>query len=208
MKTKRNAICAAIALLVLTSCAGKIRYPTYYTLEIPPPPTAATAMARFHGTVAVRGFESAPYIRQKRIVYRPVPEEVGFYEYHRWVNDPADMVTTAMIDSLRSSHLFSSVKRYDGQEQQDYLMSGRLERLEETDYGGGVRVTAKLTAELVNLHTGATEWTDGATETLGIDQRSVNAVVIELSHAVQKSIDDLIVSLDQKALTVSEKPSR
>jgi hypothetical protein len=34
-------------------------------------------------------------------------------------------------------------------------MSGRLERLEEIDYGGGVRVEAKLSAELLNLRSGA-----------------------------------------------------
>ena len=185
--------CAA-AVLLLGSCGGKVVYPKYYTIEIPPTPKSQADNARYPGGLAVRRFESASYIRQKRIVYRPVPEEIAFYEYHRWVNDPAEMVTTAMIDSLRSSGLFLSVKRYDGEDKQDYLMAGRLEQLEEIDYGGGVRVTAKLSAELVNLRTGAT-WTDDAAETLKVDQRNVNAVVVELSHAVQKSIDRLIAGV-------------
>lgn len=187
----------AVALL-LTGCGGKILYPTYYTMDLPPAPTNLAAKARFPGTLAVRPFESAPYIRQKKIIYRPVPEEIGFYEYHQWVTDPGEMVTTAVMDSLRASGLFSSVKRYDGQNQQDYLMVGRLEKLEEIDYGGGVSVTAELSAELIDLHSGATEWTDDAAETLKVDEHSVNSVVIELSRAVQKSIDRLMTSLDHE----------
>ena len=197
MKTMANTTVLALALLALAACGGKILYPKYYSMEILPPP-AHPANARVFGTVAVRRFESAPYIRQKKIVYRPVPEEIGFYEYHRWVNDPAEMITSAMIESLRSSGLFSSVTQYDAQNQQNYLMAGRLERLEETDYGGHVSVTARLSAELVNLRTGATEWTGDAAETLKVDERSVNSVVIELGHAVQKTIDRLITSLDQQ----------
>jgi ABC-type uncharacterized transport system auxiliary subunit len=208
MKILTNWIILGLSTLLLGGCGGKILYPKYYMLEMPTPPAAVTGNTRFAGALAVRRFESAPYIRQKRIVYRQVPEEIGFYEFHRWVSDPADMVTTAMIDSLRASHLFSSVKWYDGQEKQDYLMAGRLERLEETDYGGAVGVTAKLSAELINLHTGATDWTDNATETLKVDESSVNSVVIELSHAVQKSIDGLILSLDHKADTVSVNSPR
>ena len=194
MKTVANTTVLALALLALAACGGKILYPKYYSMEIPPQPVHR-ANARVLGTLAVRRFDSAPYIRQKKIVYRPVPEEIGFYEYHRWVNDPAEMVTSAMIESLRSSGMFSLVKRYDGQNEQDYLMAGRLDRLEETDYGGHVSVTAKLSAELLNLRTGTTEWTGDAAETLKVDERNINSIVIELGNAVQKSIDQLITSV-------------
>ena len=131
-------------------------------------------------------------------MYRQTPEEIGFYDYHRWAADPAETVTTAMIDSLRSSRLFSFVKRYDGQGQQDFLLVGRLERLEEIDYGGGVRVEARISAELMNLHAGATVWTGDADETVGIDTRNVNSVVAGMSDTVRKSIDRLVASLNQQ----------
>lgn len=201
MRIIANITACAVALLLLADCGGKILYPKYYTLEVPAAPPRPVANARFPGTLAVRRFESAPYIRQKRIVYRPAPEEIGFYEYHRWATDPAEMITAAVIDSLRASGLFLSVKRYDGQNQQDYLMVGRVEKLEENDFGRAVAVTAKLSAELVNLRTGTTEWTGDAAETLKLDTATVNSVVQEMSHAVQKSIGRLIVSLDQQSAT-------
>jgi ABC-type uncharacterized transport system auxiliary subunit len=193
-------VTACAAALLMASCGGKILYPKYYTLEIPPAPARAVNGTRFSGIVAVRRFDSAQYLRQGRIVYREAPEEIGFYEYHRWADDPAQMVTTAMIESLRSARLFSLVKPYDGHDQQDYLIVGRLERLEELDYGNAVGVVAKISAELVNLRTGSTEWSDDAAETLKVDKANVNSVVLEMSHAVQKSIDHLVASLDQQTL--------
>ena len=191
---------ACVATLLLSACGGKILYPHYYTLDIPPAPKPAVSDPRLPATLAVRRFETPPYIRQGRIAYRQGPAEIDFYDYHRWAADPAATVTTAVMDSLRSSRLFSFVKPYDSQTQQDYLMSGRLERLEEIDYNGGVRVEAKLSAELVNLRTGDTVWTGDADETLGVETRDVGSVVVEMSHAVQKSIDRLVASLDQQLL--------
>jgi uncharacterized lipoprotein YmbA len=187
----------AVALL-MAGCAGKIRYPSYYALQVAPAPRPSVSDARLPGTLAVRRFETPPYLRQGRIVYRQAPTEIGFYDYHRWAAEPGETVTAAMIESLRSSRLFSFVKRYDGQDRQDYLMVGRLERLDEIDYGGGVRVEAKLSAELVNLRAGVTVWTGDADETVSVDTRNVGAVVAEMSHAVQKSIDRLVANLDQQ----------
>ena len=187
-----------VVTLLMAGCGGKILYPQYYALDIPPAPRQAVSDARLPATLAVRRFETPPYLRQGRIVYRQSPAEIGFYNYHRWAADPATTVTTAVIDSLRSSRLFSFVKPYDGQSQQDYLLSGRLERLGEMDYGGSVRVEANLSADVVNLRTGDTVWTGDAAEILRVDTRNVNSVVEEMSHAVQKSIDRLVASLGQQ----------
>ena len=189
---------ASVLTLLMAGCGGKILYPHYYALDIPPAPRQAVSDTRMPATLAVRRFETPPYLRQGRIVYRQAPAEIGFYEYHRWAADPAATVTTAVIDSLRSSGLFSFVKPYDGQSRQDYLMSGRIERLEEIDYGGSVRVEAKLSAELVDLRTDATVWTGDADETLKVEAPNVNSVVVEMSHAVQKSIDRLMADLDRQ----------
>ena len=198
MTTRIGGASACAVTLLMAGCGGKILYPHYYALDIPPAPGPAVSDARLPATLAVRRFETPPYLRQGRIVYRKAPAEIGFYDYHRWAADPAETVTAAVIDSLRSSRLFSFVKPYDGQGQQDYLMSGRLERLEEIDYGSSVRVEAKLSAELVDLRTGATVWTGDADETLGVETRNVNSVVVEMSQAIQENIARLVASLNQQ----------
>jgi uncharacterized lipoprotein YmbA len=188
---------ACLAAVLLAGC-GEIRYPTYYALNIVPPSRPAADDVRRSVTVAVRRFDTSDYIRQGRIVYRETPEEIGFYDYHRWAADPGTAITTAMIDALRASRVFSLVVPYDGRrEQQECVLSGRLERLDEVDYGGGVRVEARILAELVNQRTGETLWTGDASETSKIDTRTVGSVVDAMSHAVATSIERLVESMEQ-----------
>jgi ABC-type uncharacterized transport system auxiliary subunit len=199
MRLKTLAIAnGCLCALLISGCAGKVRYPNYYALSIPPAPIADPPAARQPATLAVRRFESPAYLRQGRIVYREAPDEIGFYEYHRWAADPGAVVTTAVIDSLRSSHLFASVGPYASEQRPDYLLTGRLERLDEIDYGGGVKVEARLSAELTNLRTGAVVWTGNTSETSNIDQRNLNSVVAEMSATAQASIQRLLADMQDR----------
>jgi len=197
MKTIMLASSLSLALLTL-GCVGKIRYPKYYTLEFAPTLRRGASEPPKLGTVAVRPFGTSAYLRQGRIVYREAPNQVGFYEYHRWAADPGAAVTTGVMESLRSSGLFSLVERYDDHDKPEYLMSGRLERLDEIDYAGAVRVEARLSAHSVNLRTGASVWAGDATETSTVDSQTVNSVVAAMSTAVQACVDQLITSMQQK----------
>jgi uncharacterized lipoprotein YmbA len=200
-------IIAFIVALLMAGCMGKVRYPKYYTLEIAPATKPAVNDARLPAAVAVRRFETPAYLRQGRIVYREAPEEVGFYDYHRWAADPGATVTAAVIASLRSAGLFSLVKQYDSYDKPEYLLNGRLERLDEIDYGGAVRVEAKLSAELVNLRTGATVWAGEATETSKVEPRNINSVVAAMSQAVQRNINRLVAGMGEQ-ISKSEATSR
>lgn len=194
----KTLVTGCLLALLTIGCGGRTRYPSYYTLAIAPPPDPAVNEARSLGNLAVQRFETAAYLRQGRIVYREAPNKVGFYEYHRWANDPSETIATAVTKSARLSGLFSRVEPYHGDEKPEYLLSGRLERLDEIDYGGGVRVEAELSAQLVNLRTGYTVWSGVADETSKVDSRTVNSVVGEMSHAVQTSIDRLMADMERQ----------
>ena len=197
--TKTIMIASAWSLaLLMVGCGGKIRYPKYYTLELAPTLRPAASDPLTLGTLAVRPFGTSAYLRQGRIVNREAPNEVAFYEYHRWAADPGATVTTAVTDNLRSSGLFSLVERYGVHDKPEYLMTGRLERLDEIDYAGAERVEAKLSANLVNLRTGTTVWVGDATKTSAVEARTVNSVVAAMSTAVQACSYELIASMEQK----------
>lgn len=66
------------------------------------------------------------------------------------------------------------------------------------DYAGPVRVEAQISAELVNLRIGATEWTGNAPQILNVDNRNVDSVVRAMNGAVQNGIDQLTASLNQR----------
>src|SRR6266568_4938739 len=55
----------ALAALLIAGCAGKVRYPKYYALQIAPPLQPALNSARLPAAVAVRRFETPAYLRQR-----------------------------------------------------------------------------------------------------------------------------------------------
>ncbi len=196
MKQHFSAVLTMLALsLALTGClGGKVKYPTYYTLQVPPPPDPpATAAVR--PRLAVREFTSPGYLREGAIVYRESPEQIGFYDYHRWAMNPRDFVTNAIVDRLRAGGAFADVKLYDGHSDVDYVLSGRLEKLEELDYGGGVRVEVAVSAQITNLKTGTTVWTNAVDDVERVEQHSVLGVVSKMSRAVERSIEKLVSSV-------------
>lgn len=191
--------CAPVLIITLAvsiafvGCAGKVKYPTYYTLHVPRSPTPpAGPYART--SVAVREFGAPGYLRQGPLVYRASPEQIGFYDYHRWAADPRQFVTAAVAERLRSTGSLAEITVYDGRSHADYVISGRLEKLEEVDYGGGVKVEVELSAQMTNVRTGTTVWSSSASDIEDVSQRNVPAVVGEMSKAMDRAIEKLLSS--------------
>ena len=187
----------------LIGCVGRVRYPAYYTLHVPPAVDAPTA-GRGPASVAVCEFRSPAYLRQGAIVYRASPEQIGFYNYQRWAVDPREFVTNAIADRLRASGRFAEVKIYDGRPDVDFILTGRLEKLEEVDYEGGVRVEVALSAQMTDLRSGKTVWANAASETAEVNKRTIPAVVAEMSQAMDGAIRKLLATLAVSTTTSLE----
>jgi ABC-type uncharacterized transport system auxiliary subunit len=127
-------------------------------------------------------------------VYRASPEQIGFYDYHRWAADPRQFVTAAVAERLRSTGSLAEITVYDGRSHADYVIIGRLEKLEEVDYGGGVKVEVALSAQMTNVRTGTTVWSSSASDIEDVSQRNVPAVVREMSKAMDRAIEKLLSS--------------
>ena len=192
MKNKLIAISFVLtALTTLAGCGGAVKYPNYYALHIPPPPDPP-AQEDVRASLAVREFRSPTYLHQGAIVYKTSPEQVGFYNYHRWAVDPREVVTNAVTDRLRASGNFTQVKPYDGRSDVDFVLSGRIEKLEEVDYESGVKVEVAITAQMTNLSTGAAVWTNTVDEVGTVAQRDVAAVVSEMNRTMERAIEKLL----------------
>jgi ABC-type uncharacterized transport system auxiliary subunit len=191
VKKLLNVLALTLAIVtILTGCGGKIRHPAYYTLNLPAPPDPP-AKESVRTSIAVREFQAPSYLRQGPIVYRSTPEEIGFYEYHRWAADPRTLVTGAVIDHLRASGQYSTVSMYNGRPDNDFIFSGKLEKLEEVDYESGVRVEVAISAQITRVSTGATVWSDAVSETGTVSQRNVRGVVSEMNRTVDLAINKL-----------------
>jgi uncharacterized lipoprotein YmbA len=181
-----------MALLALGGCAG-IKYPNYYTLNMPALVSVLRSTAPISGTVLVQEFGAPAYLRQGPIIYRPEPEQIAFYNFHHWAEDPRKTVTAAMVRDLRQT--FQSAELYYGRDDADFLMTGSLDRLEERDDGRSVWVDVALSASVKSLKTGRVIWSSTSSRTSAVDQRSVPGVVAtmarELSEASGKLVDSL-----------------
>jgi ABC-type uncharacterized transport system auxiliary subunit len=170
---------------------------------VPPPPDPPVP-ENVHATLAIREFRSPKYLRQGAIVYKTSPEQIGFYNYHRWAVDPREFLTNAVADRLRASGNFSQVKVYDGRPDFDYVLSGRIEELEEIDYEGGVKVQVAISAQMVSVATGATVWTNSVSEVGTVSQRDVPAVVSAMNGTMGQAIEKL---LSPAPTAISIKPN-
>jgi ABC-type uncharacterized transport system auxiliary subunit len=194
MKKLTTALALMMTLLPVLSGCGRVRYPAYYTLNLPAPPDPPVA-ENVRTSIAVREFQAPNYLKQGPVVYRPTPEEIGFYEYHRWASDPRMLVTSAVIDHLRAGGQFSMVSMYDGRPNNDYVFSGRLEKLEEVDYQAGVKVEVAISAQITRVATGATVWSNAVSEVGTVSERSVPGVVSEMNRRMDVAINKLLVTL-------------
>ena len=184
-------VLAFCSLTILTGCAGRTRYPSYYTLNLPAPPDPPAA-ENAKATVAIREFTAPAYLRRGAIVFKTSPESIGFYAYHRWAVDPCELVSDSMRDRLSATGLFAQVKRYDGRPDAEYIVSGRLEKLEEIDYEGGVKVVVAISAQMIRLDTGATVWTKAVSKVGNVEKRDVAAVVSAMSDTMDRAIQELL----------------
>jgi len=89
----------------------------------------------------------------------------------------------------------------------EYLLSGRLERLDEVDYKNGTQVEVKLSAQLVNRKTGATVWTGDTTTAANVSQREVSSVVRAMDQATKEGVEQLVSDMTKQlaATTLTAK---
>ena len=186
------------AVVSLAGCAGKIRYPSYYALDLPAPVPAANQPTPTHGSAAVRQFDAPRFLRGGAIAYWEGPDQLGFYEYHRWAEDPRHAVTAAMVREIQARGVFQSVDVFDGRESPEYLVKGTLEHLEEVDQGASVSIEVSLSAQLINLRTGEVLWQDTSSKTTNLDRRSVPGVVAEMSRNLEDAVQHLVSSMQDR----------
>src|SRR6478735_1597346 len=100
-----RAALAFIGALAISAC-GSVQYPVHYTLHFAPSAQAAPA-ERGIRTLSIKELRCPEYVCEGRIVYRPTPAEVGFYEYHRWAVNPREMVAHYLAERIRARSLFA-----------------------------------------------------------------------------------------------------
>ena len=139
---------------------------------------------------------AADMLTQDRIVYRASREEVGYYDYHRWAEEPRSSVTAALMSKLRANGSFGQVALFDGRTKADYILRGRISRLEEVDYEEGVKVYAAVELELIDGKDASVAWSGVGEASAPVATPEMRDVVGRMSEAMKQSIDKAAKDLD------------
>jgi ABC-type uncharacterized transport system auxiliary subunit len=183
-----------------------VRYPRSYLLDVQPATPAQSASPRTFGRLVVRTFQCPEYLCDGRIVYRPSPYEVGFYDFHRWATNPRQMITESLAARIRARGLFTSVVIGEPDGGDSYVLSGGIERLEEVDQGRHVSAVCALGGRLVDSRTKAIVWTGAESATAPVVERDVAGVVSALTVATRAAIDAVTESLEKQLAPGGPRP--
>jgi ABC-type uncharacterized transport system auxiliary subunit len=188
---------AAFVLMVglLTGCAAT-RPVKYYQLTVP---TEAGDIEKANAVpvrLLVGGLVTSHLYREDRIVYGNGPEQLGTYEYQRWAEPPAEMIQEVLLRELRASGHYRAVHVRRSNMQGDFAIRGHLYDFKEVE-GGAMLARVTLELEMRDLKTGATVWNHYYTHDEPANGKDVPAIVAALDKNVQRSVKEVVESLDQ-----------
>lgn len=168
----------ATALLAVGCAPHKIQY--YQLSAVPAQPALAPA-----GPMILVGHIAVPVALQDgRIRYREGANEVGAYEYHRWIEQPGMMVRDSLIMTLRSSGRYSAVQETGSGALGDYTVRGKLLEFAEID-NAGIQTRVTLDLELRESKTGRLVWNQTLTHNDPVEAKKVAAVAQSLDRNLQ-----------------------
>ena len=173
----------------LSGC-GSMKPVKYYQLTHPPTSTLGNSPSPMDISLLVRPFQTSHLYREDRIVYGGEGEEVGVYEYQRWVEPPVELLQDALARGLRSSGHFRNVTTLRSDSSVDFSLTGHLYAFREVSTGG---VIGRLyfDVELHDLKAGKVIWRHSYNHDEPSPGKSVGDVAAALNKNVQLSVQEI-----------------
>jgi ABC-type uncharacterized transport system auxiliary subunit len=162
----------------------------YYTLEVPHSSPGHSAESAFH--ITVQRFQADRVLRDDRILYRERPNELGFYEYNRWVGPPADLVTGYFTHRLKDSGVYARISSQKEGPRPDFILEGRIHRFEEVDRGKEVFASVALELELTDANSRKQVWRGEEECTRPLSSKDVSALVTEIHGCLDETATKLL----------------
>src|SRR5690242_6966298 len=188
-------VASFILAAMLTGC-GATRASKYYELTVPAVQSGAQTGDPGAATLLVAPLLAPHLYREDRIVYSTGEEEMGTYEYHRWVEPPTEMIQEVLLRELRASGRYKAVYAERSNANGDFLIRGRLYEFKEVS-GRALLAKVSLELEMREVKSGATVWRHYYSHEEPVSGKDVPAVVAALNRNVQAAVKEMLASLDQ-----------
>lgn len=190
---------AGLLVAVLAAGCGGVPKTSYYTLQLPAAPAPTDPKTNY--LLGVEHFRAPQVLRDDRIAYYVSPNQINFYQYHRWGSDPASLLSEFTVQWLESSGVFAQVKMLPARERVDYTLAGSVTSFEEFDSGGSVKARLGLTLSLVRMSDRKLAWSGEQRVETPLSEHGVEGVARALNaacaQALRVMIPDLIAQVEQ-----------
>ncbi|HEY6293111.1 MAG TPA: ABC-type transport auxiliary lipoprotein family protein [Terriglobia bacterium] len=165
----------------------------YYTVQIPA--TADPSTHVYPVALLVGRIEAATVLQDGPIVYRTGVNEIGTYQYRRWVEPPADMLRAKLIRLLRASGDYQSVTELGSASQGEFVVRGTLYDFEEVDSGPSMAALVSMEFSLYNRKTGLNVWSHFYSQSEPVQGNDISAVVAALEHNLDRGLSQVTAGL-------------
>jgi cholesterol transport system auxiliary component len=180
-------ICAIAALGLLAAGCVDTRPVHYYTIEMSPAPVTSAAPAG--PALMVGNISVPPELQDGRIRYRVGANEVGAYQFHRWMERPGTMVSESLVQALRASGKYRSVMESSSTVAGDYQLRGKLYEFDEIDRET-IQTSISLRVDLVDVKTRQVVWGDLVQHQEPVASKNVKDVVASLDRNLQAVVKE------------------
>lgn len=199
-----EAFTVVVLLAIGLSGCGSMKPVRYYQLNHPPTTRLAGAQSPLDVSLLVRPFQTSHVYREDRIVYGGEGEQLGLYEYERWVEPPVELLQDALARGLRSSGSFKKVTTLRSDSSVEFGLIGHLYGFREVSTGG---VVARLSfdVELVDLKLGKTVWSHVYNHDEPCTGKSVADIAAAMDKNVHMSVQQVQDGVVQALLDYSRK---
>ncbi|MBD3290290.1 hypothetical protein GF337_15910 [candidate division KSB1 bacterium] len=183
-------------ILLMTTC-GSVPEIHYYRIDSTSE-TLAIENPKFNVILGIEKFEPEQLYESDRIVYRESPYEVKFYNYHRWITPPAEIVTEKAIEKIAASGLFRRVVSFPHISNVDYLIDGTIKAFEELDENDEWYGLVRLKIEFIEMKNNTILWQDIVTKKTKARAKKPVELVRAIDMSLTECIHSIIPHLEQE----------
>jgi ABC-type uncharacterized transport system auxiliary subunit len=189
----RLALISSLAL-GLSECGGN-KPIHYYTVQLSSAPTLRTSAHPV--SLLVANISGANIYQDTPIVYRVGTNEIGTYQYSRWVEPPVALLRNKLIRELSTSGDYQSVNGLGGSNSAgQFVVRGRLYNFDEVD-GANISGLVSMEFELYDRKSGKILWTHFYSQSEPVQSKEISAVVSALDTNLDRGLKEVAAGLNQ-----------
>jgi ABC-type uncharacterized transport system auxiliary subunit len=198
MKQYLYLISLVVALFWLAGCGASVPPTHYYTFHPDPSlPPLQTETGHDPAVLGLETFEADVPYQQDKIVFRTSPYEVNFYEYHKWLHLPEDLVTEQVLKALSAARLFQAAYLDAFDFPVDYVLRGQIKMFDQWYESDTSWVRVILHYTLFTPEDNTILWTATVETRSDIADVSIVETVKGFEDALHDNVRQALIAIDQ-----------